>query len=263
MSYSLVVVTADGPEHRYVTNRICEEFEVAAILVTDPAPRRSWKKVLKSGFAKFLDKSLWRLFLKAIRDDSKRAAELDRVLGARSRVFEQPQKVLRVGRPKAGGLLREVERLAPEFLAVYGTAIIPDAVLDAATKRSFNMHTGISPFYRGTACAFWPLYFGEPEQVGATVHECTSDVDGGEIYFTGKASLYRDESVHSVFARAAAAGAEGYVAVLRDAIAGTLQGKRQDLTEGREFRGSMRGLRSELLTRLRLRRMRRHWPPRE
>jgi folate-dependent phosphoribosylglycinamide formyltransferase PurN len=261
MSRRLVIISADGPEHRYVCNRICAEFDVAAILLTTPPERRSPLQVLKKkGVGKFVDKILWRLFMTAIRDEKRKAAEVNRVLGPSSRHFIGPTKLRRVGRPKEGELLREVQRLKPDFIAVYGTGIIPDAVLGSASERSFNMHTGISPYYRGTSCAFWPIFHKEPELVGATVHECTSKVDGGEIFHTGTARLVAGDTIHSIFAKAVQVGAEGYVSVLREAFEGTLQGMPQDLSTGREFLGSMRGFRAEVLARFRLMKMRRRWP---
>ena len=260
MSARLVVITGDGPEHIYVTNRICSELDVAAILVADPPPRRSWKKVLRKSPGKFLDKALWRLFLKATRDEEKRRAELARIFGADRCVrFDEPEKVVRAGRPKSAGFLAQVERLKPDFIAVYGTGIIPDPVLKLASVKAFNMHTGISPYYRGSSCAFWPIHEGESERVGATVHECTSAIDGGEIYAVRRAPLFSDDSLHSVFARAAAAGADAYVEVLKQAMAGRLAGEGQDLSKGREFPGSKRGLAAELRARLRLRKLRPGW----
>lgn len=261
MSNRVVVITSDGLEQHYVTNLICAAVEVEAILVTDQPPGRSWKSVLKKSPLEFVEKGLRRLLLKAIGDDRQHDRDLRRVLGeADCAAFRDTAKVTYVGRPKQGRLRKEIERLEPDFLVIYGTGIIPDSVLCKARKKAFNMHTGISPYYRGTACAFWPLYEGEPEMIGATVHECTSAVDGGEIYRTATAQLYRGDTLHAVFARAAKAGAEAYVKVVEDAVRGHLRGQRQDLSQGREFRGSMRGLKAELAARLRLRMMRRSWP---
>ena len=260
MSGGLVVITSAGSEQKYVTNCICAALDVQAILVTDLPARRSWKTVLKKSPAEFLDKALWRTFLKVIGDEARRGRDLRAVFGDECLEFREAAKVIEVGRPKAGRLRKEVERLAPDHIAVYGTGIIPDSVLAKARLKAFNMHTGISPQYRGTSCAFWPIYYREPEMVGATVHECVAAVDGGEIYRIVKADLFRGDSLHKVFARAAKAGAEAYVQVLQDAIDGRLTGHKQDLSEGREFRGAMRGLRAELLTRWRLADMQRRWP---
>jgi methionyl-tRNA formyltransferase len=261
MSNRIVVVTCDGLEHRYVTNRISRAFDVEAILVTEQPPGRSWKTVLKKSPVEFLDRALRRVMLKLIGDERQRDRDLRRVFGENDCAqFAEPSKIIEVGRPKAGRLRREVERLQPDFLVIYGTGIIPDSVLSKAAKKAFNMHTGISPDYRGAACAFWPIHEGEPQMVGATIHECTSAVDGGEIYMTGRASLLRGDSLHAVFARAAKVGAEGYVKVVGDAVNGRLVGYSQDLSQGREFRGAMRSLMAEIRTRWRLRRMRGNWP---
>lgn len=260
MTSRIVVVTSDGPEQRYVTNRICREVEVDAILVTDPTPNRSWRTVLKKSLLEFVDKAMLRTYLKLVGDNRRRDRDLLKVLGEDSLRFEEASKVLEVGRSKGVRLRREIERLAPDFIVIYGTGIIPDSVLSQAKKKAFNMHTGISPYYRGAACAFWPIHEGEPEMVGATIHECTSAVDGGEIYATVQAPLFRGDGLHAIFARAAKAGADAYAKVVRDAIEGRLVGRSQDLSQGREFRGSMRGMRAELVARLRLSGMRRNWP---
>ncbi|HLZ75487.1 formyl transferase [Phenylobacterium sp.] len=261
MTDRIVVITCDGLEHKYVTNRISRAFDVEAILVTEQPPGRSWKTVLKKSPIEFLDRALRRLLLKVIADERQRDRELRRVFGeANCAQFAEPSKIIQVGRPKAGRLRREVERLAPDFLVIYGTGIIPDSVLGKAAKKAFNMHTGISPYYRGAACAFWPIHEGEPEKIGATVHECISAVDGGEIYLTVQAPLFRGDGLHAVFARAVKVGADGYVKVLDDAVNGRLTGRSQDLSDGREFRGAMRSLGAEILTRWRMRRMRPGWP---
>ena len=261
MSNRVVVITSEGLEQQYVTNLICAAVPVEAIFVTDQPPGRSWKTVLKNNPLEFVEKGLRRLMLKLIGDARDHDRQLRRVLGeADCAAFHETDKLIYVGRPKKGLLRKEIERLEPDFLVIYGTGIIPDSVLSKARKKAFNMHTGISPYYRGTACAFWPIHEGEPEMVGATVHECTSAVDGGEIYRTAKATLYRGDTLHAVFARAAKAGAQAYVEVVKDAVAGRLTGHSQDLSVGREFSGAMRGLKQEIRARTRLRKMRRAWP---
>lgn len=260
MSGGLVLVTGDGPEHRYVVNRICATHDVAAILMADPPPRRNWRKVLRRSPAAFVDKTLWRLFLRLVRDDRAREAALREVLGSDCERFVEAEKILRVGRPREGRLARASTDLAPDVIAVYGTGIIPDEVLRQARLAALNMHTGISPRYRGAGCAFWPIHENEPEWVGATVHECTSLVDGGRIFFTGRAELRRGDNLHHIFARAVRVGTEGYVRVIGEALAGHAEGAPQDLAAGREYPGALRGLASELRARARLRRLRRDWP---
>ena len=254
----LVIITADGLEHRYVASQIAACHRVRAILICDPAPRRSWRKVVRASPLIFWDKVMWRLFLAVIGNSGARNAALQEVLGTGSQPFAHDQ-ICRVGRPGDGTLERVVADLKPDVLAIYGTSIIPDTVLARARRIALNMHTGISPRYRGTACSFWPIHNGEPEWVGATVHECTAKVDGGQIFAVRRARLHREDGLHHVFARAVVAGASAYTDVIRAALSGSLIGEVQDLQVGQEYRGAARGLRSELVARWRLVRLRRHW----
>ena len=132
--------------------------------------------------------------------------------------------------------------------------------MNLARDIALNMHTGLSPWYRGAACAFWPIVEGKPEMVGATVHECTSKVDGGRIFFRERAHLYRGDDLHAVFGRAVAVGAQGYADVISRVVNGDLEGEMQDLTVGKEYRGAMLGLQAELAARRSLRRLARSWP---
>src|SRR5262245_33231306 len=54
------------------------------------------------------------------------------------------------------------------------------------------------------------------------------------------------DDLHTIFARAVKIGAQGYTEVLGSLFADRLVAVPQDLTIGREYRGSMRGLRAEL-----------------
>jgi methionyl-tRNA formyltransferase len=257
---SVVIVTGDGFEHHYVANSLCAAHDVTAILVCEQPPRRTMGKVLKKSPALFVDKSLRNLYLKAIGDQQARAVSMRRVLGPKAEKFDRQDLVERVGRPKAGRLAERVRELAPDVVAVYGTSIVPDSVLHQANVISLNLHTGVSPWYRGTACTYWPLIDGKPEMVGATVHECTSDVDGGQIFFRESAPLYRDDDMHAIFARTVKTGALGYVETAGKALDGTLTGQPQELGEGKEYSGAKLGFRVEWAGRRARARLSKTWP---
>lgn len=246
----LVIVTGDGPEHRYVANTICAAHEVTAILLCDPPKRRSGLTVLRRAPLHFVDKVLRAAFLRVIGDESARKSSLSRVLGPLSEAFTRPDLIENVGRPDDGQLARRVADLAPDVLAIYGTGIIPDSVLNHARMHALNMHTGLSPWYRGVSCAFWPLRDMRPDMIGATVHDCTSDVDGGSIYARKAAVLQNDDDLHAVFARAVEVGARAYADTIGQVLSNSLHGIVQDLGEGQEFRGIQLGIMSELRVRL-------------
>jgi methionyl-tRNA formyltransferase len=195
-------------------------------------------------------------FRKAVRDAAAREASARRILGIGPDAhFPEDVEVIRVEGINSEAAVNAVRQLRPDALAVFGTGIVRAEMLSLAGEVAFNLHTGISPRYRGTDCAFWPVVNGEPEWIGATVHECTADVDGGQIFGCVRASYVDGDSVHDLFARAVAAGAGLYVETLRAYVRhGMPSGRPQDLREGREYRGYMRTLWPELRARAALRR---------
>ena len=253
----VVIVTGEGAEHKFVTNALTAHFEIDAILVCEPARPRSLKTIFLKSPLTFVDKLCRKIFLMVIKDKNARAKSLAKVLGQKSRHFDRQGLVRWVGRPKSGTLAAVTADLKPDILVIYGTGIIPTEVLRLPKRIALNMHTGLSPDYRGVSCAFWPIRDGRPDMVGATVHECTPDVDGGKIYFRKAAELEANDDLHAVFARAVLVGAQGYVETVRDFLSGDPAGESQDLSQGQEFRGSQIGLRSEISTRFALNRLRR------
>lgn len=252
---TLVIVTGDGPEHRYVANRLCLALPVAAVVVDVTGPSPSLRRAFRSGLRNGVSRIALHLFRKAVRDGAARLGAMRGVLGEdlTSR-FVAEDRVVRIEGVNSPEAVSALQRLRPDALAIYGTAIVRDHVLALARDRAFNMHTGISPYYRGTDCAFWPIANGEPDRLGATVHECTAAVDGGPIFATGRAECGPDDGLHEVFARTVAKGADLYVAVLERYLAGGVEGDRQDFALGREYRGYMRTLGPELRARWALRR---------
>lgn len=104
------------------------------------------------------------------------------------------------------------------------------------------MHTGISPTYRGSQCAFWSLHNEDLEMLVRP--SMNVPVTSMAVRFTAP-----DDQMHSVFARCVEAGTDLYVEICHKLIAGELVGKPQDLSKGVEYRSQMRGLREELRVR--------------
>jgi hypothetical protein len=67
---------------------------------------------------------------------------------------------------------------------IFGCSIIKNQPLEVLSSLgAVNIHAGISPEYKGSACNFWAMFDERPDLVGVTLHKLTSLVDDGEIYF--------------------------------------------------------------------------------
>jgi methionyl-tRNA formyltransferase len=252
----LLLLTGDGPAEHYVANRLCAALAIDAIVVDATARRRSLRRAFRGSLVGGLSRLGLFTFRLAARDGRAYQAALQKLLGTEMTAgFSAGHLVTRVNGVNSPEAIRAVAAARPDALLVFGTSIVGPETLGLPRDLAFNLHTGMSPRYRGTDCAFWPVVNGEPQWVGATVHECTADVDGGAIFAVARAEWRPDDGLHELFARALISGAELYVEVVQRYVRdGGIEGQRQDLGSGTEYRGYMRTLGPELRARWALRR---------
>ncbi|MGE0590154.1 MAG: formyl transferase [Cyclobacteriaceae bacterium] len=74
-----------------------------------------------------------------------------------------------------------LKRASPSVVVVSGTRIISKQVLSAIRCRFVNIHSGITPQYRGVHGMYWALSNGDFKSSGVTLHLIDSGIDTGEI----------------------------------------------------------------------------------
>lgn len=76
------------------------------------------------------------------------------------------------------------EALKADVFVVFGASYIKAPLIDILVeRRAYNIHMGVSPYYRGSSCNFWALYDKHPEMVGATIHLLGKGLDSGPMLF--------------------------------------------------------------------------------
>lgn len=238
----IVILTETETHHRYVAKALAELSEVAAIVVAQQRLallKRVKRTAKRYGVFGALSRAILKLVLKVTGETSRRRADLVRVLGEPK--FPDNVSIFRtvgVNSAQTRAVLRD---LAPDILCVYGTPIVSDTILSIA-RIALNLHTGVCPRYRGSDCEFWALHEQELNFLGATVHACTPDVDGGAIFGIARAKLEANDGLGAVCGRCVAVGARLYKQVVSDLITGReIKAPPQDLSAGREYKLAMRG----------------------
>jgi methionyl-tRNA formyltransferase len=244
----IVLLTGDQPEHCHVARTLASTDALGAIVI-DHGVSRSRMQRLRVGRRRFgvlglTQRFAWQTFTQLAGENARERAALTAIVG--TAVMPKGIAVYDVNGVNASSTVELLHTLVPNVLCVYGTSVVKQPTLSTASQLALNMHTGISPQFRGADCAFWPLHEGQPQWLGATVHECTSAVDGGAIYGTSRALLERDDGIGAVFGRSVVAGADLYARILRQVLNGGAFPIPQDLTVGREYRAAMRTWRAEL-----------------
>lgn len=238
-----VLATSDDLEHRYVANTLAAVLgdNLVGVLIerrpTSSLTLSRMRKIRKRyGIFRIVERVTTKFVRKLLNQSRRQQAALQEILGSAPMQVPEGCEIQETASINARDSIAWLQRMDPAVLLVYGTSVIRQPALSTAHKFALNLHTGISPYYRGSGTVFWPLYQGEPSMVGATVHQCTSDLDGGRIYRTVQADLSEDDDAFSAFAKSVRSGAVVYAEVAAQLAAGKMpEGQRQDLDTGREY----------------------------
>jgi len=128
-------------------------------------------------------------------------------------VFSSPE-------PNGPEAIAWIRRFSPDVVVVFGTRLIKDPVLSLAKFGALNIHTGLSPFYRGGQCTFWCLYQNDLEHVGVTIHHLTQRIDGGDILFTAKPEIHEKDTVRSLECKLVQIGTEKMIQAIQELAQG-------------------------------------------
>ena len=90
-------------------------------------------------------------------------------------------------------LIKETE---PDLIVLFGTSIIKDFFLNAFPNKIINLHLGLSPYYKGSATNLFPLLYGQPQCIGATIHLVEKKVDSGKILHQLRPEFSHDDNLH-------------------------------------------------------------------
>lgn len=91
-----------------------------------------------------------------------------------------------------------IKKIKPNIVIVYGVGFLKKNILNVLPRNSINIHSGITPRFKGDACNFWAFYFLEPNNAGATIHFLTEKIDSGPIITQVRPKLNMGDNLHDV-----------------------------------------------------------------
>jgi folate-dependent phosphoribosylglycinamide formyltransferase PurN len=107
-----------------------------------------------------------------------------------------------------------IQSLNPDVVISYGVHKLEKNVLDILPQYAWNIHGGLSPWYRGSITLFWPFYFLKPNWAGMTIHQLTARLDGGSIIHHSCPELARGDGIHDVACKAVVQAGEDLIRIL-------------------------------------------------
>lgn len=223
----ILLLTGSHPRHAAVARKLAETGALAGLVIEEreehtPSPPPGLPPVTEALF----------------RHHFKRRAE------AESTFFDDPTlphtRTLRVCREElnGAGVRQAISRVGPDLLLSYGVHMLDSKTLAAARGERWNIHGGLSPWYRGVITHFWPSYFLEPQMTGMTVHDLSGDIDHGQVVHQTAAPLIRGDGLHELACRAVMALIEELPALVNRLSETESLSKKSHKTTGRIWRAS-------------------------
>jgi methionyl-tRNA formyltransferase len=102
----------------------------------------------------------------------------------------------------------------PDIVFIYGTPLFGKPLLDIMPEHTINLHGGLSPYYRGGAGLYWPIYFMEPQYVGYSLIRIDPRIDSGDILHQNRPAIFPDDELHDLGARTIMQAAEDTIKLI-------------------------------------------------
>lgn len=178
-----MMICVDDDFSKIIFNKISSTVNIEKVIIEKKISSKLLIKnrIKKLGLLKVVGQVLFILFSKVMRKvSSKRIIEIkeENQLNTSKIPLDLIERVDTVNSNEVIKLLRDHK---PDVVIVNGTRIIKKDILEATDKLFLNIHTGITPKYRGVHGGYWALFNDDILNCGVTLHRIDNGVDTGDI----------------------------------------------------------------------------------
>ena len=224
-SLKVVLMTGNALRHRYVAEKLGENFNLAGIVCEKKRASVEESDDRQEEESKVIQQHL-----------AERMTVEEQFFGENDFPEETDLLEIPTGAANSHAAYVWVSERQPDYVILYGTSIIKPPLLEAFDGRIVNMHLGLSPYFRGAATNFWPLVERAPEYVGATIHLAVAKVDAGPILAQARPEIALNDRAHEIGCKTIVAGTTTMIHGLEKFHSGDLDCVFQDLSSGRVYR---------------------------
>lgn len=243
-----VIFTRTGFHHTSFINRLQEKFEIACV-VREAYPDQPKKHGVFSAF-----KGLFRENAMNLMRDEQFLKKFSETYSAGFRYHPMLRQYLkahfdvvvekvgtqylniRCGEINSAELREFLKSVKPDIIVVLGSSVIKPEMISLPSVAMINIHSGLSPYYRGTWSYGWPIVNREPEYIGVTVHNVNAGIDSGGIIYQTKPLLESGDDLNSIFLKVIAEGIELMVKAIEEiSVSGSVASYPQSLDTGRLY----------------------------
>lgn len=186
MDKKIIMVVGDWYYPKMVYQNLKTEFNIAHIIVDngESTSKLLKRRIKRLGLLHVIGQLLFRVFaVSYINATSKK--RFQNILDENN--IEQsnydPSKTTRVNSINSEEGKKLLKSLNPDIVVIVTTRILSKKTLQAVDAKFINIHSGITPKYRGLHGAYWALINKDKENCGVTVHLVDEGIDTGNILY--------------------------------------------------------------------------------
>jgi folate-dependent phosphoribosylglycinamide formyltransferase PurN len=221
---NVLLITSDHLRHMYLAQQISDAGLLKALVIEKKSSR-----VENDPDWTIEERSIMELHFR------QRAETELKYFGSTTNLTDVPQLKLENGQVNEPEVVQWILSSKPDLILVFGSSILKGELLKEFAGRIINLHLGLSPYYKGSATNLWPLFFREPECVGATIHMVNEKVDAGAILHQLRPEINERDSLHDIGNKIIVKASAELPGLLKAFYTGIVRAKEQT-GEGRVFR---------------------------
>jgi folate-dependent phosphoribosylglycinamide formyltransferase PurN len=245
----VVVLTHSCDRHYFFCNRVIEKTNVVGVITGGKPVNRSFPETVRRKLRRseilytLRNKALslaFREYIKMLAGE-KAAAEESQFGGSQKEFEDKYSHLLLAHVDKSHRSINDqyyvdlIQEAKPEIIVVMGTCMIGRKIISSA-PHVLNIHTGLSPYYRGGNTNLWPIIENDYGFFGVTIHEMSLGIDSGDIIYTAQPEVYPNDTFGRINCRCIKIGTNLMVRAIQQIEKGSCMTVKQ-WTKGKLFLG--------------------------
>lgn len=178
-------------------NYLSRFWPVEMVITEEPmrGPALAKRRLKKLGFFRVAGQVLFSVFIVPVLRllSGKRIGEIKKLFAFDDKPIP-PEKIIHFPSVNDNACISLLQELAPDIIIVNGTRIISGKVLVSTNAIMINMHTGITPKYRGVHGGYWAIVNNDPMHCGTTVHQVDKGIDTGPVFYQSLINVNREDN---------------------------------------------------------------------
>ena len=186
MDKKIIMIVGDWNYPKMVYQNLQTEFNIEKIIVDngESTSKLLKRRIKRLGIIHVIGQLLFRIiavsYIKAT--SKKRFQEILDKNDIKETDFEL-EKTIEVTSINSEEGRKLLKKLNPDIVVIVTTRILSKKTLESINAKFINIHSGITPLYRGLHGAYWALINKDMENCGVTVHLVDEGIDTGNILY--------------------------------------------------------------------------------